>query len=616
MEWDGLLLHVLLSAPMTSGTCVGPYRLLSSLGRGGMGEVFAAVHERTGQQVAIKLLSRAEPSLAARLLQEARALSQIDHPGVVRVLFLGTTDWGDPYLVLERVVGQSLRALLREHPTGLPFQRTLNLLGQVASALWAVHQRSIVHRDLKPDNILVLSTAQQLDCIKIIDFGVARVPAPASCGIDTVIETRDGEARWIGTAAYMAPEQCRGQGEIGPAADVYALGLLLCECLTGQPLFQASEPVEFAALHLQGKPDLGFIRSTQLRCLVRDMLAKEPSVRPTMPVVSAALGQLVAVDQTRRAVAGGLLAAGGTALLMALGLGASPARWWLRSRDLKKKSFSAIDAPQNGVHSGQMLPPGLIVLAQLEKLAVSDAEQWSTLPPTYQQLPWVRLSVPPSGSADSGDFESAAAALAVWFENSLAPLFQQHPDYRLVYFGYAPISLMVYLGWLVGAAVPVEVRLRHHGQLRFLPWTETQPVVRCTPPVWSRAPDDREGDVVVRLSTSHPINVAATRAVIADSLCEVALQTDPISEDVFRASAELTEVATTWKRTMDEIIVRYPRVKRVHLFASVQAGLAFLLGTHVSPTMHPPITLYQYRAGANHVAFTMNERSFKRAGRG
>lgn len=601
---------------MTPETCVGPYRLLAPLGRGGMGEVFAAVHERTGQQVAIKMLSRGEPALAARLLQEARALSQIDHPGVVRVLFLGTTDTGDPYLVLERVAGQSLRALLRDHPEGLSVQRTLSLLGQVASALWAVHQRGIVHRDLKPDNILVLSTVQQMDCIKVIDFGVARVPAPSSCGIDTVIETKEDEARWIGTAAYMAPEQCRGQGTIGPAADVYALGLVLCECLTGQPLFQASEPLELAALHLHGKPDLGFIRSTRLRRLVRDMLAKEPAVRPTMPEVAEALTRLVAVDETRRAVASGLLAVGGTALLIASGLGALPTQWWFRSRDLKKKSFSAIDHLQSGVLSGQMPPPGLIVLAQLEKLAVSDAELWSTLPPTYQQQPWIRLSVPPSGSADSGDFESAAASLAVWFENSLAPLFQQHPDYQLVYFGYAPLSLMIYLGCLVGAAVPVEVRLRHHEQRRFLSWTETESAARSIPPVWSRGPDEREGDVVVRLATSHPINVAATRAVVADSLCEVDVQSEPIGEDVFRTSADLTAVVKTWKRTLDEIIVRYPRVQRIHLFASVQAGLAFLLGTHVSPTMHPPITLYQYRAGANQLAFTMNERPLKRAGRG
>lgn len=601
---------------MTPEACVGPYRLLAPLGRGGMGEVFAAVHERTGQQVAIKLLSRAEPALAARLLQEARALSQIDHPGVVRVLFLGNTESGDPYLVLERVAGQSLRALLREHPEGIPIQRTLRLLSQVASALWAVHQCGIVHRDLKPDNILVVSTAQQTDRIKVIDFGVARVPAPPSGGVDTVIETKEDEARWIGTAAYMAPEQCRGQGAIGPAVDVYALGLLLCECLTGQPLFQASEPLELAALHLHGKPDLGFIRFTRLRRLVRNMLAKDPAVRPTMPEVADALTQLATVNESRRVVASGLLAAGGTGLLMALGFRTLPTHWLLPGRDLRKKSFPAIDAVRNGVLPGQMSPPGLIVLAQLEKLAVSDAELWSTLPSFYQQLPWVRLAVPPSGSADSQDFERAASSLVVWFENSLAPLFQQHPDYQLVYFGYAPLSLMIYLGWLVGAAVPVEVRLRHHEQRRFLPWTETESAVRCIPPVWSREPDEREGDVVVRLSTSHPINVAATRAVVADPLCEVDVQIDPIGEDVFRASADLTAVVKTWKRTLDEIIVRYPRVQRVHLFASVQAGLAFLLGTHVSPTMHPPITLYQYRAGANHLAFTMNERPLKRAGRG
>ena len=284
---------------MNPGDLIGPYRVVAPLGRGGMGEVFSAVHERLGQTVALKLLSRGDPASRGRFVREARALSLLEHPGVVRVLNLGEHTDGVPYLVMEQVTGRSLRESLREHPMGMPVSEALAIIEQVATAMAAVHQRHIVHRDLKPENLMLVPQESGPDTIKVIDFGIARVPSQDWNGPDTLVETAEEGPRWLGSVAYMAPEQCRQRTEIGPAADVYALGIILYELLCGVPPFWESDPVALAAMHIRDEPDLSVLPDLRLRHLLAAMLHKAPLVRPTMAAVAAALDHGVSSSPRR-----------------------------------------------------------------------------------------------------------------------------------------------------------------------------------------------------------------------------------------------------------------------------------------------------------------------------
>lgn len=593
----------------TPGTCIGPYRILSSLGRGGMGEVFSAVHERTEQVVALKLLTQLEPASSARFIQEARALSQLDHPGVVRLLFLGQTDDGVPYLVMEQVVGCSLRTLLQEHPRGLPYERALALVARTATIMTTVHGCGIFHRDLKPDNILlpVRSVDSQagdvvdaVEAVKIIDFGIARVPPPQQLGTDTLVDTAAQGPLWLGTPVYMAPEQCRRGLTLGPAADVYALGVVLYELLCGHPPFQAEDRVELAAQHLYQAPDLKSVAPGPLRLLLGRMLAKEPALRPTMAEVATVLSGSVGPARNRRLLLAYLLGSAGASSLLLIGLGAK--RWPQLSRDSfsssKKRAGRAIAGAENGISSGQMLPSCLIALTHMEwGTAPAEPELRGCFPESYQKLPLLSVAAPVTGAAESGNFAAAKVVLTTWFEQTVQPLLAKHPGYRVVYFGVAPIPLTVYLGWLLRSLPAVEVRLRHHEQKRFLPWRHRSDSARLLPARWSHERSGQPGDVVVRLSTSYTVNHAAVRAAVPSALCDIELTLERPAPDAFCCAEELLHVAKCWHELLTQIPERFPQVQRVHLFASVQAGVALLLGTYLSRAMHPPLLTYQYQNG-------------------
>jgi serine/threonine protein kinase len=267
------------------GALVGPYRLVKLIGRGGMGVVFEARHERIGQRAAIKLLrpeKRTDVSSSAlrRFLLEARALSRLSHPGLVRVFDCGETPTSGPWIAMEYVDGESLRdrlVRLRDEGRRMALGDALRIARQIASAVAAIHEASIVHRDLKPDNIMMVADeeAPSGERIKLLDFGIAKLlDGEAS-------NTTEGAV--LGTAGYMAPEQCAGVAEIDGRADVYALGVLLYELLAGarpfsgnafsimqQHVFDAPPPIESRAPGLpEGLPGL-----------ISAMLAKDPSKRP------------------------------------------------------------------------------------------------------------------------------------------------------------------------------------------------------------------------------------------------------------------------------------------------------------------------------------------------
>lgn len=236
-------------AAAESGSWIGRviderYRVTEVLGEGGMGAVFVAEHLKLRKDVALKVI-RAELAgngeVAARFAREAMATAQFEHPHVASAIDYGTLPEGGAYFVMQLVRGRSLRSLLDDEGP-IPWQRACALLSQVADALSAARAARIVHRDLKPDNMLVEAREDGSELVKVLDFGIARVtpsiaPAPEGAEINRTL-TRVGTV--MGTPGYMAPEQCVGE-QVDHRTDLYALGVVLWECVAGRPLWEGDD---------------------------------------------------------------------------------------------------------------------------------------------------------------------------------------------------------------------------------------------------------------------------------------------------------------------------------------------------------------------------------------
>jgi eukaryotic-like serine/threonine-protein kinase len=234
------------SSRLQVGQVVGDrYRIEAPIGQGGMGVVYAAVHQHTGRAVALKLIQCAwddeRLELYQRFLAEARAASAIRHPNVVDVLDMGFLA-GAPYLVMERLSGESLEELLTRLEV-LPLASTIGWLLPVMGALQALHDKGIVHRDLKPSNIFLSYDEGKRIVPKLLDFGLARVTHDAPITHPGVM---------LGTPEYMAPERARGQA-VGPAADIWAMGVVAFECLCGKLPFTATNLNGIAAQIVAGE---------------------------------------------------------------------------------------------------------------------------------------------------------------------------------------------------------------------------------------------------------------------------------------------------------------------------------------------------------------------------
>ncbi|MEY9903923.1 serine/threonine protein kinase [Catenulispora sp. MAP12-49] len=266
---------------MTRGRVIaGRYRLDVPLGRGGMGEVWRAYDERLDRHVAVKLIVTGaafhpdRAMLAKRFSRECRALARIDHPGVVTIHDAGVDgdpDGGELYLVMQRIDGVSLADFVAEHD-GVPWPQAAALGAQIATVLAAVHAIPVVHRDLKPGNVMLRPDGTAV----LLDLGIAAVFDP-----DLSKLTRTGES--LGSPGYMAPEQA-SSGLAGPPSDLYALGCVLHEVLTGHPVFHAPTPYALFAKHLTEAPTP--VRTLRpdvppaLEALILELLAKQPQARP------------------------------------------------------------------------------------------------------------------------------------------------------------------------------------------------------------------------------------------------------------------------------------------------------------------------------------------------
>lgn len=259
----------------------GRYRLVHSLGRGGVAEVYEAVDERLARRVAVKLFRGDAAEELQRHESEMRTLAQLDHPALVTVYDAGD-DGRRPFLVMQLVEGTTLANELARYGK-IPSEQVAEWGQTLASGLAYVHGQGIIHRDVKPANVLVGRDGR----VHLADFGIARL-------VDAAHVTRAGEI--VGTPSYFAPEQVAGE-PVGPAADVYALALVLLECLTGRKAFEGTA-LEVAMARLARDPDVPDDLSPGWRMLLMGMLSRVPASRPLAAEVADRLGELTGSPTT------------------------------------------------------------------------------------------------------------------------------------------------------------------------------------------------------------------------------------------------------------------------------------------------------------------------------
>jgi serine/threonine-protein kinase len=263
------------SSSLPEGTLIaGKLRVVRLLGMGGMGAVYEVEHEFTRHRRALKMLHRellSHPSIVARFLREASAAGHIGNPHIVETFDAGTLDTGEPYIVMEMLHGETLDARLARLGR-LPLGELVDILGQACDAVDAAHAAGIVHRDLKPENLFLLDPDGR-PFVKVLDFGISKFDATLTGSHGT---TKEGTA--LGTPFYMSPEQVNGDKNLDARTDIYALGVILYECSSGQRPFVADALPRLSVLIHEGTPP--------------SLLEREPALPPAfVDVVSRAMAK-------------------------------------------------------------------------------------------------------------------------------------------------------------------------------------------------------------------------------------------------------------------------------------------------------------------------------------
>ena len=258
------------------------YEVAELIGRGGMGAVYRATHKGLHRDFAVKVVSvhGHSPDAARRLVQEARTASAIDHENIVDVTDLGHTKEGLVYVGMELLKGRDLAERLvehrMEHEGGLPLDEARRVGTEVIAGLRAAHEDGVVHRDLKPANVFLAERRGKVT-VKLLDFGMSKLTDNESA----VQITKTGDL--VGTPLYMAPEQSRGS-DVDQRADIYSLGVVLYEMVTGVLPFEANSPTGYVLKHIHEEPRPAIEREPSIPVpldrLIRELMAKDPVDRP------------------------------------------------------------------------------------------------------------------------------------------------------------------------------------------------------------------------------------------------------------------------------------------------------------------------------------------------
>jgi len=251
------------------------YRIVARIAAGGMGEVYRAEHLVLGKAFAVKVMHpelTEDTEFVGRFKREAIAASRIGQQNIVDISDFGRTPEGSLYSVMEFLDGRTLASHLGDGPFSIA--RIVFIGAQIARALFAAHQEEIIHRDLKPENVMLLQQPGQPDFVKVLDFGAAKVSTPTPGGPLTAM------GMVVGTPEYMSPEQASGLA-VDARSDIYALGLILYEMLTGRPAFQGETPSVVMVMQMTADPaPLPATAPKPLTRLIVQMLKKKPDERP------------------------------------------------------------------------------------------------------------------------------------------------------------------------------------------------------------------------------------------------------------------------------------------------------------------------------------------------
>jgi serine/threonine-protein kinase len=295
---DGTILTPFGGDDLVGTVLMDRYEILEVIGGGGMGLVYKARHRLMNRIVAIKMLHKHMVSSADALKRfqvEAQAASCLSLPNILTIYDFGLTDEGQPYMVMDYLEGSSLGDIIEEEGH-LAAARALNIFTQVCAGLSHAHQKGIIHRDLKPSNIMLVTFGDQKDFVKIVDFGIAKLLRQNEGGGEQL--TKTGEV--FGSPLYMSPEQCKGK-QLDARSDIYSLGSVMYRSLTGSPLFEGDEVIEFLFKQVSEMPQPfrvicpGLRIPKKLEDIVFKALAKEPENRwQSMAALKDALEQVKA----------------------------------------------------------------------------------------------------------------------------------------------------------------------------------------------------------------------------------------------------------------------------------------------------------------------------------
>jgi len=271
--------------PLAVGKLVGEqFELEKVLHEGGMGILYLARHRKSGRQVVVKMIKTdgmiedADRQLFNRFRREAKGMAQFSHPNIVRILGCDFSDIKQPYIVMEYIDGVTLFRFLKRQTEGVGLKLFMHMMAQLCSAFDAIHKKNIVHRDLKPDNVMLIRGSNYK--LKVLDLGLI-IFERAMSTTAVMRLTRQGQV--VGTPAYMSPEQCMG-GTITHQSDIYSLGLLGYELLTGKPVCAGKNPKDIFMQQIREMPRAPHLVREGIPRSISDglmkALAKEPEQRP------------------------------------------------------------------------------------------------------------------------------------------------------------------------------------------------------------------------------------------------------------------------------------------------------------------------------------------------